>query len=84
MIIEKTTERRVLRWDADLDPNGDDMEFRLTYAGKLLAHRDDKRLEQRKLHVHDIRREFHKQLAKLWNDHPILSNLKNKPSSVAQ
>jgi len=49
------------------------MEFRLTYEGKLLAHRDDKRLAERSLHVHDIRKEFHKQLKELWRCHPVLS-----------
>ena len=47
------------------------MEFRLTYAGKLLAHRENKTRE-RSLHVHDIRKEFHKQLRTLWNEHPVL------------
>ena len=42
------------------------MEFRLTYAGELLAKRG------RSLHVHNIRREFHKQLKILWNEHPVL------------
>ena len=43
------------------------MEFRLTYAGKLLAHKGG-----RSGHVHDIRQEFHKQLKVLWNEHPVL------------
>lgn len=47
------------------------MEFRLTYAGKLLAHNENK--QGRSLHVHDIRREFHKQLRVLWSEHPILA-----------
>src|SRR5262245_49019484 len=66
--------KRILRWDSCLEPNQDDMQFRLTYAGQLLAHRDDERLPGRKLHVHDIRREFHRQLKKLWRDHPVLAN----------
>jgi hypothetical protein len=44
----------------------------LTYAGALLAHRDDRRLAERSLHVHQIRREFHKQLRLLWEQHPAL------------
>jgi hypothetical protein len=59
---------------SDIDPDEIDMRFRLTYAGKLLAHRDDKRLEKRSLHVHEIRREFHQQLANLWKEHPVLAN----------
>ena len=43
------------------------MEFRLTYAGRLLAHKGG-----RSGHVHDIRQEFHKQLKILWNEHPVL------------
>jgi hypothetical protein len=60
------------------------MEFRLTYAGQLLAHRDDKRLEQRSLHVHAIRRVFHKQLAALWHEHPILKSLWTQPLNPRQ
>ncbi len=62
--------RHVLRWDPYLEPNEDDMEFRLTYAGLLLAHRDDERLRERSLHVHDIRKQFHSQLRALWHKHP--------------
>ena len=65
-------ERRVLRWDPYLEPDEGDMEFRLTYSGKLLAHRDDDRLRERSLHVHDLRRVFHKQLKVLWAEHPTL------------
>lgn len=48
------------------------MEFRLTYAGRLLAHTDDRRLAERSLHVHEIRKVFHKQLKALWDKHPNL------------
>src|SRR5262249_44789038 len=77
--IADTRGSHLLRWDPYFGLGGNDMEFRLTYAGRLLAHRDDGRLPQRKLHVHDIRREFHKQLNALWDDHPVLRALKNKP-----
>ena|SRR5215831_238753 len=50
------------------------MQFRLTYEGKLLAHRDDERLPERSLHVHDIRKKFHKQLGNLWTQHPVFKN----------
>ncbi len=43
------------------------MEFRLTYAGRLLSAN-----KERSLHVHAIRKEFHKQLKSLWNEHPVL------------
>jgi hypothetical protein len=50
------------------------MQFRLLYSGALYAHQGEDRLAQRRKHVHDIRRQFHKQLKKLWNDHPVLAN----------
>ena len=42
------------------------MEFRLTYEGKLLSRANP-------THVHDIRKKFHKQLKKLWAEHPVLN-----------
>ena len=41
------------------------MEFRLTYEGKLLSRANP-------THVHAIRKKFHKQLKKLWAEHPVL------------
>lgn len=64
--------RQVLRWDPYLEPDEDDMEFRLTYAGRLLAATNDKRVQERSHHVHDIRQVFHKQLKHLWQVHPVL------------
>src|SRR5262245_55338228 len=58
------------------------MQFRLLYAGALYAHQDEKKLPRRRHHVHDIRRSFHKQLKKLWNEHPILANEEFKKSGV--
>jgi len=58
------------------------MHFRLTYDGVLFAHRDGAVLPQRSLHVHDIRRIFHRQLKKLWRDHPVLSNQEYNKSGV--
>jgi hypothetical protein len=66
------SKRLVLRWDPYLEPDENDMEFRLTYEGRLLAHRDDDRLPQRAHHVHDIRQVFHGQLKRLWNKEPNL------------
>jgi hypothetical protein len=51
------------------------MEFRLTYAGTLRSHQDSGRLPQRSLHVHDIRRAFHRQLKTLWQEHPVLQQI---------
>ena len=58
------------------------MEFRLTYAGRVHAHRDDKRLEDRSLRVHEIRREFHKQLRVLWDRHPVMGEVRQHGASV--
>lgn len=73
--------RQVLRWDPYLEPDEDDMEFRLTYSGRLLAHTTDRRLPERSLHVHDIRKEFHKQLTVLWQQHPNL-NVKRSATAI--
>jgi hypothetical protein len=67
------SKRRVLRWDPHLDPDENAMEFRLTYAGELFGYRSDRRIQKsRSLHVHDIRKQFHRQLKKLWHEHPVL------------
>ena len=58
------------------------MEFRLTYAGRLLAHTENVRKRARSLHVHDIRKEFHKQLKVLWFSHPVLGEIREHGSSV--
>ena len=41
------------------------MEFRLTYEGKLLS-------QAKAPDVHAIRKKFHKQLKRLWDEHPVL------------
>jgi hypothetical protein len=66
-------ERRVLRWDPFIPLDENVMQFRLTYAGLLLAHRDDDKGKMRAPHKHDIRRVFHGQLKALWREHPNLS-----------
>ncbi len=60
------------------------MEFRLTYAGPLLAHQEagKTRLRERSLHVHAIRKVFHKQLKELWSGHPVLAQVQRNDSSV--
>jgi hypothetical protein len=58
------------------------MEFRLTYAGQLLAHKDNEKLRERSLHVHSIRRALHKQLKVLWSSHPVLKQIQKDGSSV--
>lgn len=66
-------ERRVLRWDPYLEPDDTAMQFRLTYTGRLLSHRDDpKNIKARAPHKHGIRKEFHRQLKVLWYNNPNL------------
>src|ERR1700704_6189454 len=50
------------------------MEFRLTYANKLLStnDRNGQRLRERSLHVHEVRKALHPQLKLLWDQHPTL------------
>lgn len=48
------------------------MHFRLTYAGRLLSTGNDRLIKDRSLHKHEIRRLFHKQLQRLWAEHPVL------------
>jgi hypothetical protein len=45
------------------------MEFRLTYEGLLFPTKKERRPD----HKHDIRKAFHKQLARLWRLNPYLS-----------
>src|ERR1700730_5218806 len=65
--------RRVLGWEPS-EPEGNIMQFRLTYSGLLLASRtggdlgDVARIEQK----HGIRKVFHKQLKRLWYTNPNL------------
>jgi hypothetical protein len=73
--------RRVFAWDPDLNPREAFMEFRLTYAGRLHAN-NERRERQRSLKVHELRREFHKQLSALWTSHPILQEVKKSGSTV--
>jgi hypothetical protein len=53
------------------------MEFRLTYTGPLLATQRDPitgQKDNRADHKHDLRREFHRQLRRLWDITPFLNN----------
>jgi len=49
------------------------VEFRLTYEGKLLSHREPS--SKRSLHKHEIRRRFHIQLLSLWENNHTLKAL---------
>jgi hypothetical protein len=58
-----------LRSNPAYDFSGDCMEFRLTYAGRLLSN-------GKAPHKHEIRRHFHPQLQKLWKISPHLCSLR--------
>ncbi len=62
-------ERRILLADPDIDPEASVMQFRLTYAGPLLAVSGG---NNRVNHKHEIRRAFHTQLRRYWEHHPFL------------
>jgi hypothetical protein len=66
--------RRILRFDPDVDPDEGGMEFRLTYEGPLRASNTGERDTKpaRKQHKHEIRRVFHHQLKQLWEVTPFL------------
>lgn len=56
-----------LKSDPYLDAEPADIEFRLTYEGLLYGNKTN-----RPKHKHDIRKVFHKQLARLWQTNPFL------------
>jgi hypothetical protein len=61
----------------DPEAEGEKVEFRLIYQGKLPAEgRADIRAKQKSL----LRKHFHAQLAALWQEHPFLSHAL-KPNS---
>jgi hypothetical protein len=74
--------RQILRWDPYLDPDEEDMEFRLTYAGPLYAHKRNKKWKERSLHIHEIRRQFQRQLKILWAIQPALIQAMKDGSTV--
>jgi hypothetical protein len=60
---------RVLKSDPYHSVGEADLEFRLTYEGRLYgASKGDTRAK----HKHEIRKAFHRQLAVLWSSHPFL------------
>lgn len=60
----------ILDSEPDCDFSRSIMEFRLTYSGPILGA---SRNETRAAHKHEIRKVFHKQLKRLWEVHPFLS-----------
>jgi hypothetical protein len=65
---EKSTQQFVY----DDEPQGERMEFRLLYDGRLPSQ---KKGNARVAEKHAIRKVFHKQLAALWEQHPALQRL---------
>ncbi|MEQ1707180.1 MAG: hypothetical protein ABL864_02485 [Terricaulis sp.] len=69
------SKRRVLRWDPYEEPGEGCVEFRLTYEGLLLGSGNK---NNRPAHKHDIRKAFHPQLKRLWEEHHFLNRLATK------
>jgi hypothetical protein len=57
------------RFDSSLAESGRVVEFRLVYRGRL--HAEAKR-DNRSREKHELRKQFHRQLAVLWHEHPYL------------
>jgi hypothetical protein len=74
--MSASPKRVVLLSDPYNEPeDGEIMEFRLTYEGPLLATQRDPvtgQADKRADHKHDIRRQFHVQLKRLWEITPFL------------
>lgn len=51
------------------------MEFILTYNGALKSLQKGFQADRKNAHVHEIRRHFHRQLRRLWQQHPHLSHI---------
>jgi hypothetical protein len=69
--------RRVIQRDPYLQPDGTEMEFRLTYQGILLSSRDTPEGKKaRAPHKHVIRRRIHRQLKRLWDVHPVMAQVR--------
>jgi hypothetical protein len=69
--------RVVLKHDPYESDCEDSMEFRLTYDGPLMATQRDpvnNQKDARAGHKHEIRRQLHPQLKRLWEVHPFLRN----------
>jgi hypothetical protein len=58
--------------DPDYD-KGDAVEFRLTYAGPLLSSGNTPHAK----HKQELRKHFHPQMKKLWNDFPHLREMQH-------
>src|SRR5438105_4649837 len=76
-----SAKKLVVRSDPDTDPDSSLMEFRLTYAGPLLAaSQSDPRTD----HKHEIRKTLHPQLRRLWEITPWLSQMREPWAGAAE
>lgn len=72
--------KTVLMWLPGFDTRAEeDVEFRLVYEGNLFAENEGRSRnphwkEARAKHKHEIRKDFHRQLKKLWQTHPGLKS----------
>ncbi len=74
--------RAILIDDPYHDWDRDCVEFRLTYEGSLLASgnvREEKENIAKAIHKQEMRKVFHKQLKRLWDNRPALKSMLNDP-----
>jgi hypothetical protein len=68
--------------DPDYDRGANTLEFRLTYAGPLLAENSrpiNNQKDRRRDHKHMLRSKFHAQIGYWWRIHPFLSKGDRSP-----
>jgi hypothetical protein len=71
----------MLKGAPDRTPEGNAVQFRLTYEGLLLAATSD---NPRAKHKHEIRKAFHPQLRQLWNITPHLKEMRDPPLDLVE
>src|SRR6185437_16180365 len=64
---------REVLWHNRDEPEGESVEFRLTYAGSLRADRRSAR--DIAAHKQELRKHFHPQIRRLWHDRTHLLNV---------
>ena len=62
--------RFIVMEDPYFDPDGESMQFRITYEGKLMP-------SGHATHKHEIRRQFHPQLKRLWDQNASLKSMRD-------
>lgn len=71
-VSNQNPHKRLLISDPDFKFGEYGMRFRLTYQGELLGGHGN---NSRAAHKHDVRKQLHPQLKRLWETNPILSGL---------